>query len=818
MAKRSTRAPQEVTPIHIVGAVFAGLMGLVAVFEAVRGGLGAGQAAANWTDMAASVVAALLALLALWLANQGRPQLASWTLTVVAALRIILAVVLVAPAAYAALWPLYLLPIVMAQVLIGSRAGAFVGVGSLVMFILTYAALSEQPELLGLFPGTACVNALLYFVVGSMVYLARTQMTSAQERSAQAASSQERARTELRERDEQFRALAESSATGIVIHQDGRLVYGNPHFFSMARCLSDDVFGLSLWDFFDQAGVAEVQAQLARRKAFGTDPVPPNQVLFKPVKGAPRWCEVAVAEAVFWQQPAIVANLLDVTERVEAQQAVLRERDFSNNIINTADAIIMVLDGEGRIVVLNPAGERVTGYTQDEVRGQPYWDAVSPPQIRDDNMELFATIRQGEGSGAVEGLWQTRSGAEVTIAWRYVGQYSGDGSLTGVVAVGIDVTQQRILERQQMATERLRSLGQIAGGVAHDLNNMLAGIMGPTDLLMLIETDADKERALKSIMAAATRGAETVRRIQSFSKNRTDVDKQVFDLRELTEEVIFSLRPRWKDAAEQRGMTIRVHDEVPQGLMVHASSGEIGNVLMNLIVNACEAMTADGEITITGMQKDNQAQFHVADTGSGMSEETMAQIFHPFFSTKGVDTNSGLGLAVIQGIILRHGGAISVDSMLGRGTTFTITLPAQLPEAGASDRQVPGVVSEGELRILVVDDVPEIADYVAAIAKRAGHQPTAVYSGEAALEQMQSERFDMLITDYGMEGISGPDLAERAHALYPDIKMILITGWDVAVEEFPLFQGMLKKPCTRQQLEEMLAQVTSGSGDGTGVG
>ncbi|MEI6501609.1 MAG: PAS domain S-box protein, partial [Armatimonadota bacterium] len=476
MAKRSTRTPPEVTPVHIVAAVFAILMGLLAVFDAVRGALGAGPAAMDWTEAAVSVTAALAALLALWLANQGKLPLAAWTLTVVAMLRVIIAVVVVLPAAYAALWPLYLVPIVMAQVLIGSRAGALVAVGSLVMFILTFSALSEQPELLGLFPSTACANALLYFVVGSMVYLARMQMTSAQKRSAQAASSQERARTRFEERDEQFRALAESSATGIVIQKNGLLFYANPHFVSMAHCLNQDVFGLSLWDFFEGSGVTEVQAQLARRKAFGTDPVPPNQVLFKPLKGAPRWCEVAVAEAVFWGEPAIVANLLDVTDRVEAQQAVRRERDFSNNIINTADAIIMVLDGEGRIVLLNPAGERVTGYAQDEVRGKPYWDVVSPPRLRDDNNELFETIRQGEASGAIEGPWQIRSGEEIAISWHYVGQYSTAGVLTGVVAVGIDVTQQRSLERQQKATERLRSLGQIAGGVAHDLNNILSPV------------------------------------------------------------------------------------------------------------------------------------------------------------------------------------------------------------------------------------------------------------------------------------------------------------------------------------------------------
>ena len=427
----------------------------------------------------------------------------------------------------------------------------------------------------------------------------------------------------------------------------------------------------------------------------------------------------------------------------------------------------------------------------------------SPGELHEDNRELLASVRLGNGSGEIEGPWRTRSGEEVTIDWRYVAQFDAAGELTRVVAVGVDVTQQRILERQAMVTERLRSLGQIAGGVAHDLNNMLAGIMGPTDLLMLIETDPEKERALKGIMAAATRGAETVRRIQSFSKARTDLDKQVFDLRELTEDVVFSLRPRWKDAAQRQGIRITVNDEVPPGLMVHASSGEIGNVLMNLIVNACEAMTADGEITVTGMQKGNQAQFHVADTGSGMPQETLELIFQPFFSTKGAD-NSGLGLAVIHGIILRHGGTIAVDSIVGRGTTFTITLPAQLPEAAPPPRPEGPAAHAGQLRILVVDDLPDIADYLVAIARRAGHDACAVYQGEEALARLRAEHFDVLITDYGMEGISGPDLADQAEILRPGLRKVLMTGWDVSLEEFEQFDGMLKKPCTRSEVGRLL--------------
>ncbi|MHB8996794.1 MAG: PAS domain-containing hybrid sensor histidine kinase/response regulator [Armatimonadota bacterium] len=808
MAKKSGTQPKSFTPLEVVGASFAALVALVGVFDIIRAGSGGGNA--EWADAGLSLLAALLALAALWIARRGLKDLASWVLVLTAALRIIIPATLISPQSYHVLWPLYLLPIVMAQVLLTGQAAFVIGLGSLLMFVFTYSGLSGQPEALSRLPETACATALLYIVIGGVVQLATARMRTALKRQEQLLSSHDRARAELKEREEQFRALAESSPSGIVIHQDGHLVYGNPYFFSMAQCLNSDVFGLSLWDFFDKAGADELNAQLLRRKSLGTNAVPPNQVRFNPCKGSERWCEVAVAEAVFWQKPAIVANLLDVTDRVEAQEAVRRERDFSNNIINTADAVIMVLNGEGRIVVLNPAGERISGYSQEEVRGKFYWDLMSPPELVEPNRKLVDDLRQRRGTGEVEGPWQTRNGEEVTIAWRYVGQYDDDGELTRVVAAGIDVTRQRVLERQAMVTERLRSLGQIAGGVAHDLNNMLAGIMGPTDLLLLLETDPEKERALKGVMAAATRGAETVRRIQSFSKARTDLDKQIFDLRELTEDVIFSLRPRWKDAAQQRGATIKVTNEVPPALTVHASAGEIGNVLMNLIVNACEAMPGDGEITITGMQKGSLIQFHVSDTGAGMSEETMAQIFQPFFSTKGAD-NSGLGLAVIHGIILRHGGTISVDSGLGRGTTFTIALPAQLPETEAKPRVQDQQAAAGQLKILIVDDVPEIADYLVAIAARAGHEAVAEYSGEAAIASLQQQRYDVLITDYGMEGINGPDLAERAHNLHPDIKLVLVTGWDVSIEEFPLFSGMLKKPCTRQQVQDLLEKLAQSS-------
>ncbi|MEN6643641.1 MAG: PAS domain S-box protein [Armatimonadia bacterium] len=791
--------------LQVVTAAFAALMGLLAVFEAARAVTGAGNAAASWADTLFSVVAALIAVGAAWLARRGSASAASWLLIVTAALRVAVAAGVTAPASYQFIWPFYLIPIVIAQVLLGSRAGVLTALGAGVMFVFTYNALSGSPEIAGDLGPAVLSASLLYILVGVLVHIAISKMAQALHRSAKLVSSHERARTELREREEQFRALAESSATGIVIHQDGRLVYGNPHFFDMAQCPSDDCFGLSLWDFFDKADVERIQQQLARRRLGRAQRVEPTLVIFNPLKAGRRWCEVAVAEAEFWQKPAIVANLLDVTERVEAQLEVQRERDFSNNIINNADAVIMVVDAEGRLLLLNPAGQRLTGYTVEGIGQQAFWEVLCPEETRAGTRRLFFDAKAGGQMGQSEGPWLTRSGDEVTIAWRYVAQYDSQRELATIVAVGIDVTQQRMLERQATVTERLRSLGQVAGGVAHDLNNMLAGIMGPTDLLLLEESDPGRERALKAIMAAATRGAETVRRIQSFSKARTELDRQVFDLRELAEDVIFSLRPRWRDWAQKQGIRINVRDEVPAGITVHASAGEIGNVLMNLIVNACEAMEEDGEIVVTGRQDGKLIKFQVRDTGSGMPQETMENIFQPFYSTKGAD-NSGLGLAVIHGIILRHGGSITVDSVIGEGTTFNITLPAS--EEAISPSTAPhGSRSTAEMRILVVDDVPDIADYIRAIARRDGHSAESCYSGEEALTHLEAESYDLLVTDYGMEGISGIALAEKARLLYPDIKIALVTGWDVSEDEVQGLDAVLKKPCTRGQIQQMFDDV-----------
>ncbi len=781
---------------------FVGLAVAIAISDIVSWATLPGAAATYATDLAITIVMALSVIGIRYLAHHGRFEVAAWMLICILAARMAITVGVIVPEKLHLLAPGYLLVIILAQVLLGAWGGLIAGFASLPMFALAYA--QKDPRLHEEFAAITMFSLIVYVTVAGFVQLTLGHMNQALRRQNVLLMDNQRARVELQDRAEQFRAITETSPTGIVIQQDGHIVYANPQFAEMARCVQDDVYGLSLWELFDPEHADRLRAQIVRRRDPDGALTRSDQVVFRPLKGPPLWCEVAVVDATYRDREATVGTVLDVSDRVQAQMEVRRERDFTSNIISAADAIIMVLDPAGNVVRLNPAGERITGYTEEELLGRPYWETLMPPERREAAQHLVAGVAEGTSRGHLEEPWTTKHGEARDIDWRYVAQLSPEGSVIHIIVVGIDVTQQRMLEKQSIAAERLRALGQMAGGVAHDLNNTLAGILGPAELLLLDEMPEERRQELSTIVAAAKRGSATVKRIQRFSQARTDMDRQVFNLRELAGDVINTLRPRWRDQAQREGLTINVSSEIEDDMMVVGSSGEVGNVLTNLIVNACEAMPEGGTITVRGQQEDNgMTVFSVTDTGVGMSEEMRRDIFEPFFSTKGAD-NSGLGLAVIRGIILRHGGNIKVDSTVGEGTVFTVSLPSAQGVEPEAEKVEPAATTRGPLSVLVVDDSKPIADFAGVALGKMGHHPTTAYDGLEALEHLREAPFDVLLTDYGMEGLSGINLAREAKALRPQIKTVIMTGWDFSADEFEDIDAALAKPFTMGELGELL--------------
>jgi signal transduction histidine kinase/CheY-like chemotaxis protein len=365
----------------------------------------------------------------------------------------------------------------------------------------------------------------------------------------------------------------------------------------------------------------------------------------------------------------------------------------------------------------------------------------------------------------------------------------------------LEESQQRIVQG-----ERLRALGEMAGGVAHDFNNVLAIIIGRAEVIAVDLEDAEIRRQIDVIIQAALDATQTVKRIQEFTRVRRSRDFRAVDVRQLIDEMLEMTRSRWKDEAEGRGAhyDIRVRGEaVPP---VEGEPSEIREALTNILFNALDAMPDGGSITFTTTTKDGRVVCSIADSGIGMPEDVRQRVFDPFFTTKG-ERGTGLGLSVVYGIVARHGGEVDVDSKLGAGTTFTIRLPVatRLLEGKAG---TPAVPIPRSARVLVVDDEAEILSAIGDLLRHDGHVPTLCGDAEDAIAKVEHHEFDLVITDLGMPGLSGWDVARIVKLRAPRTAVAMITGWSDRIDpEYARANGVehvIAKPFRRDDLRHVL--------------
>ena len=363
---------------------------------------------------------------------------------------------------------------------------------------------------------------------------------------------------------------------------------------------------------------------------------------------------------------------------------------------------------------------------------------------------------------------------------------------------------------QRVGNERLAAVGQMAAGVAHDFNNMLASIMVRAELLRQVLTDPEWTAHLEVIERAAHDGARTIRRLQEFTRQGSTQDFRPVDLNAAVRDSLEIAKSRWKDDAQLAGIAIEVRTKLAEVPPVHGDLSEIREVLTNLIVNAVDAMPRGGVLTLTTrwIATGNRVELSVADTGTGMTEEVRAQIFDPFFTTKGPG-GSGLGLSVSYGIIKRHGGDINVQTAPGAGTTFTVGLPAAA--AGAAEVAEAPAEAPGPLRVLVIDDEEPFRLSLYTALHREGHFVAVAASGEEGLRLFRISRFDVVLTDLGMPGLSGWQVAQAVKQMRRRTPVVLITGWGATLTEAdrgrPEVDAILGKPVTSKAILQVLARL-----------
>ncbi len=362
--------------------------------------------------------------------------------------------------------------------------------------------------------------------------------------------------------------------------------------------------------------------------------------------------------------------------------------------------------------------------------------------------------------------------------------------------------------------EKLRSVGQMASGVAHDFNNVLASITGRVQLMRMklergrLEPD-ELVKSLGIMERAALDGAETVRRIQEFSRDREEIQRsRRADLNQLVREVVEITRPRWKTQAEQQGVRVEVLTELETVPQISCIPSEIREVLTNLIFNAVDAMPEGGQISLRTYVEDDAPCVSVRDTGAGIPAELRERIFEPFFTTKGVK-GSGLGLSIVYGIVQRHGGRIGVHEAPGGGTEFRI----QLVPADAAVEETPDepVLVSRACRILVGDDEANVRQTLVDLLIALGHEVAEAGSGSEILNRFEAGRFDLVFTDLGMPDMSGWEVTRIIHEREPGVPVVLVTGWGNQISTREAADRgvtrVLAKPFTVQKVTSVIAEV-----------
>ena len=374
---------------------------------------------------------------------------------------------------------------------------------------------------------------------------------------------------------------------------------------------------------------------------------------------------------------------------------------------------------------------------------------------------------------------------------------------------------------EQTRRRRMEMLGRMAMGIAHDFNNLLTTVLGHSELLRSdlarISADSESRTHLASLERAAHDGAALVRKIQQYIRNEKQERSEPVALQEIAEEVLTLTRPYWHNEPRRRGIAIRVESDLKPVPPILGTATELREVLVNLVLNAVQAMPAGGTLTLrTGRQDEGRSAFvEVGDTGVGMTDSVMKRIFEPLYTTKGT-SGTGMGLTMSQGIVQEHNGRIEVESAPGKGTVFHLVFPyaadAPAPERVPTQRAAHDAEQRGDLRVLVVDDEPMVRTVTAKLLRLRGHDVREADGGPSALGLLADMTFDVVVSDLSMPDMTGRELAAAIRQRYERLPVVLLTGDTDAEVESEDISAVVKKPFQLSALIDALrAAVTEAS-------
>ncbi len=511
-----------------------------------------------------------------------------------------------------------------------------------------------------------------------------------------------------------------------------------------------------------------------------------------------------------------VAIRYDITERKAAEERISQQAA----LLDQAQDAILVRDLNHNILFWNKGAERIYGWSAEEVVGKNVADVLYPEPSVPLEAAMHEVIEKGEWHGDLRQL--SRHGNEIIVESRLTLVRDEKGRPTSILVINTDITEKKRMESQFLRAQRMESIGTLAGGIAHDLNNVLAPILLAVQMLQLKMKDESSRQLLEILRTNSERGGNMIKQVLSFARG-VEGERVTLQPKHLIKEIAKIMR-------ETLPKSIELSFSIPDNLwLISADATQVHQVLMNLCVNARDAMPNGGtiEIKAENVQVDeNYARMHleakpgrfvmitVADTGTGMAPEVLSRIFEPFFTTKDMSKGTGLGLSTAATIIKSHGGFVNVYSEFAKGSQFNVYFPAfkmrETIETGLLETELP--IGHGEL-VLVIDDEEAIREITRSTLETFGYRVLTAADGTEAVALYAEHRneVDVVLTDMLMPFMDGPATIRALQKMNPQVKIIAASG--LAAGHKPgeaSLQGVrtfLSKPYTAEKLLRVLAEI-----------
>ena len=493
-------------------------------------------------------------------------------------------------------------------------------------------------------------------------------------------------------------------------------------------------------------------------------------------------------------------------ERKQALETLQESEDRFRSLVQTAGTVIMLLAPDHRILEWNREAERIYGWRREEVLGKDYLSMFLSEDVRQIMAANIKKVLAGQPTVGLVNPVITRNGTQRQLQWNATRILDAVGEPIGVIASGQDITDHQLLENQLRQLQKMEAVGQLTAGVAHNFNNMLAGIMGNLELARA-KAPADLDEILKDAEHASDRAAAIVKQLMLFTRSGDSVEARPIKIQDVLNQTVDMCRVTF----DRR---IEIVVSVSESPVMMGDADQLQQVFLNLLLNARDALAEAGasdpridiamdvvvsrEYQIVPMEAapGDYARIRITDNGVGMNEATVDRVFEPFFTTKEVGKGTGLGLSTAYAIVRKHQGWIEHESQLGVGTAFSVHLPALAQQGIAEKLESDTTVARGTETLLIIDDEPVIRKMLASQLSMFGYTVLLGVDGEDGLGvyQRRQGEISLVLLDLSMPNMSGREVFPLLRQLNPEVKVVIFTGYAANPTEFPQAQAVIQKP------------------------